>query len=160
MTVSLLDCRHLLFASLTNPTLLVFEMVPLGCLNASGTTALVSSFDNEIALLGPLRTLHVSNNAQYAFGAVDRQRFVLASMERMVEVCNALAANPSDPFLQSYAGACAGSAATGGQKPRLPAVADFLQVVSTCISGSYCPSFNTEVVQQQPAGHYRCVTGK
>lgn len=69
----------------------------------------------------------------------------------MVEVCEQLAADPGDAFLQAYAGACAGS---GGQVPRLPDVADFLQIASACLPGMLCPSFESEVLAVLPSGYY------
>ena len=40
------------------------------------------------------------------------------------------------------------------QAPRLPAVPDFLQIASSCLPGTHCPSFKDEVVQEVPEGFY------
>lgn len=43
---------------------------------------------------------------------------------------------------------------TSSQAPRLPNVADFLQIASSCVTGTYCGSFLSEEVQRVPDGSY------
>lgn len=127
----------------------VMESVPIGCL---GGTALESSIDSVLPLLGPAATLSVTPNGQFLFASVGRSSWQLQSMERSVAVCAQLARDPGDPFLQAYAASC--TPPDPALAPRPPIVSDFLQVASACLPGMLCPSFNDEVVQELPAGQY------
>ena len=127
----------------------VMESMPIGCL---GGTAMESSIDTVLPLLGPAETLSVTPNGQFLFASMGRSEWQLRSMERSVAICAQLAQDPSDPFLAQYASSCAPS--DPALVPRLPVVSDFLQVASACLPGMYCPSFNDEVIQELPAGQY------
>lgn len=143
--------RFLIFAASSLPTLGVFDAVPVGCLPSDGMRV-VSSLQSVLPVMGPLRSLQVTQNGQYVMGILARPAFVLHAMERTVAVCAALAANPSDAFLQGYASACKPS--DPSMTPRLPSVPDFLSVASACAPGALCPSFNSEIVEAAPGGVY------
>jgi hypothetical protein len=101
-------------------------------------------------LAGLLRSLHVSANAQFAFGAISRPRFALRGQERAVALCAALAADPDDPLLAPYAATlCTPS---NNASLRLPGRADFIALASACNPGATCDSFAVEHQVQTPDG--------
>ena len=138
--------RFMAFASLTNARIGVVQMVPLGC-DTTSDLGLLMSPTNVLSMMGNVRTLQITANAQFAFAAVARQRYFLSALERTVEVCNKLAVDPSNPFLSPLSDACT-------QNPRLPTTADFLQVAGACLPGMSCPSFAEEEVASMAAGDY------
>mgnify|MGYP000040927525 CR=1 FL=1 len=99
--------------------------------------------------MGAAETYSVTTNGQYVFTMMSRPRWALFSMERIVQVCAYLKDHPNDPFLSQWRSACHNS-----PPPRYPAVTDFLQIASACLPGTYCPSFETEIVTEVPPGHY------
>lgn len=105
----------------------VMEAAPIGCL---GGTALESSVDGVIPLLGPAATLAATPNGQYLFASMGRSAWELSSMERSVAICEQLARDPGDPFLQEYAASCTPD--NPALVPRPPVVSDFLQVCISC----------------------------
>ncbi|RYE96163.1 MAG: hypothetical protein EOO41_04885, partial [Methanobacteriota archaeon] len=141
--------RFLLFIAVNTNLLGVFDMPTQVC--SDNAVQLQASLAATLPMLGPVRTLQPSANGQFVFGAVDRSKYFLSAMERSVEICNQLAVDPSDPFLQPYADSCA---QTGEQSPRLPGISDFLQIASACLPGMSCPSFNDEVIAALPEGMY------
>lgn len=142
--------RFMVFAAAGNRLQMdVFDALPLGCLDPTGIRV-VSSIQSRLPLLGSMATMQVTPNAQYVFGSTLRPYYFLKSAERSVQICNALAADPDDPFLQAYASSCNPSDPL--LKPRLPSVPDFLTIASSCVPGALCNSFNAEFVSPLPAG--------
>ena len=144
--------RFAVFVALTSRQIAVLEVTPMPpCAVAADVDSLGAavSLDNVLQLAGAASSLHVTPNAQYVFASTVRPRFALASMDRAVDICAALAATPADPFLVSFAGMCAGA-----PPPRRPVTADFLLVATACLPGTLCPSFDEEVAVEVPAGYY------
>ena len=63
-------------------------------------TLLRGSF--QINFLGNAHAVRPTENAQYVFSTISRKRYVLNSMERAVQICNALAKDPHNQFLLPY----------------------------------------------------------
>ena len=120
--------RFMLFVA-TNSTssvasaVVVLEAAPIGCL---GGTALETSLDVEISLLGPAQTLSVTPNGQHFFSSTGRFFWQLQSMTRLADVCSQLAINPSDVFLQNFTAVC--NPSDDALIPRPPVISDFLLV--------------------------------
>ena len=110
-------------------------------------TKLTRPTSSQINFLGNAHAIRPTENAQYVFSTISRKRYVLESMERAVEICNALAKDPDNQFLLPYnqTGMCL--------QARLPDLTDFMLVASAC-SGMHCPKFNSEVVAPVPDGYY------
>lgn len=120
--------RYLLFiavnaSSSVSSSVVVLEAAPIGCLEG---TALESSVDAKIPLLGPAQTLSVTPNAQFFFASTGRFYWQLLSMNRLAEVCTQLENHPDDVFLQNFTSACNPSDAK--LVPRPPVLSDFLLV--------------------------------
>ena len=145
--------RFVVFVALTSRQIAVLELTPMPpCSIAADVDSLGAavSLDNVLQLAGSASSLHVTPNAQYVFASTVRPRFALESMNRAVDICDARAASPGDPFLASYSDMCDGM----GAPPRRPVTADFLLVATACLPGSLCPSFNDETVADVPAGFF------
>ena len=61
---------------------------------------------NTLSLMGDVQQFSVTENGQYVFAAVSRAKWTLKSMERLVEVCAHLEADPDDKFLAPWRSAC------------------------------------------------------
>ncbi|MDP2059141.1 MAG: hypothetical protein Q8J97_05330, partial [Flavobacteriaceae bacterium] len=106
-----------------------------------------ASLANEIDFLGDVTYLHASENAQHLFTAVAREEWEIESQERYLDVCNALAAAPTDPFLQPFAPSCA------ALPPQPVNLNTFAQYTSYCSFNIYCPSLD-DVVFGLPRDSY------
>lgn len=132
--------------------MLVFQALHLSeaCAPLHRNASLSVSQVNDISMMGRVKFFSVTPNGQYAFTVVTRARHVLASMTRLVEVCARLEmGHNNDTFLQAWRDACSAS-----PQPRVPTVADFVQIASSCLPGTYCGSFMTEQVSRLPDGQY------
>lgn len=156
-TSSMYGLRHVLFAVTAERTIDIFHVqhLPEGCRPPGSDPMSPHQVDvryvNELSLLGPARTIFVSTNAQFLFAAVLRQRWTLATQERLTRVCELLHEDPNaHPALADFRDACDNPSPS--QRPRLPAIPDFLQVASACIPGMFCSSFVEERVAKVDDG--------
>jgi ABC-type multidrug transport system ATPase subunit len=159
---ALYGLRHIIFAATSSRMVLVVEATSFPSSEPLPVTALEQGrlavdASNQFPMVGDVRSLVPTDNAQFLFAAVSREKWSVDSMERIVDICQQLALNPADPFLQQYSSACNpnGFAEDGSSlAPRRPGIADFLQVAAACMPGTYCPSFSEEIVDVLPDGEF------
>ncbi|CUG89279.1 ABC transporter, putative [Bodo saltans] len=136
----------LIFAS-QGDTVSVFAMYS-GAVNDSNYFGLVFQPYNEVSFLGNVSNIYVSENGMHMLTAVDRHAWELESQTRYTEICERLAKDPHDPFLQSYAAGCASAPA---QSVNINA---FTQYASYCSFNMYCPSLDQLEVAMPPDRYY------
>eukprot|EP00004_Rigifila_ramosa_P017043 TRINITY_DN4105_c0_g1_i1.p1 TRINITY_DN4105_c0_g1~~TRINITY_DN4105_c0_g1_i1.p1 ORF type:complete len:1713 (+),score=349.96 TRINITY_DN4105_c0_g1_i1:412-5139(+) len=154
--------HHVLSVSTTARSILLFKAAELPAnLNCSqysppgndswkagAVRTLYTELANEVATVGQVESFFFTNNAQYLFLKISRELWELQGMERSVEICEKLEKDPDNVFLQDFASALDCSVV------RMPALVDFLQIVSVCPEGTYCPFFEQEKIEVVPDGMY------
>ncbi|CUG91600.1 membrane-associated protein, putative, partial [Bodo saltans] len=103
---------------------------------------------NEIAFLGDVSSVYVSENGMHMFTSIERQAWQLEAQSRYVDICAKLVLDPSDVFLQAYAAQCQSS------PPQAVNINAFTQYASYCTAGIYCPSLNQLEASIPPHRHY------
>jgi hypothetical protein len=138
--------RHVVYAETSSQALMVFSLARtagVGCV-AERDTFRVSQL-NDLDLLGNTEDAIATANAQFVFVRISRRAWELHAMERVVELCEAAKKGGAAAIAIVQKGQIQCS---GENAPSRPSVVDFLQLASACIEGTYCPSFNSELVRR------------
>ncbi|KAL0480158.1 ABCG24 [Acrasis kona] len=103
---------------------------------------------NRFAFIGKMQDLHTSPNGQHLFATISRREWELKSVSRYLDICARLEKTPDDVFLKSYRDPCI------NQPPRPLDLNQYAQQVSSCMSGSHCPSLNDNQMNTVKDGYY------
>jgi len=146
---------HVVFITDYSQTIRILGFQEELCTESGLLTVLMNSID----LPAIVEDFEVSENGQHIFIAVSLQRWEIDSQNRLIEICNRLKYNSSNPltaFLAPYQDLCRPPL---GPPKRLD-FSDLLLFLSMCNSGTYCPSLQRNYVAGVGPGNYTYLPGR